>query len=84
VKNGFIFITSEHTPNQCIKILKLKNDIHEAVFDLNELKNVEAQRAFCLHIGFIEMIKTLRLMVDHWFTLLLACMYGHCLLLDIL
>jgi len=43
VKNGFIFITSEHTPNQCLKILKLKKKQNlEAVFYLNELKNVEA------------------------------------------
>lgn len=41
-------MTSDHIPNQCLKILKLKKkekkkkQNHEAVFYLNELKNVEA------------------------------------------
>lgn len=43
MKNDFIFMTSEHTPNQCLKILKRKKKQNlEAVFNLNELKNVEA------------------------------------------
>jgi hypothetical protein len=43
MKNGFIFMTSEHTQINVLKFWNLKKKQNlEAVFNLNELKNVEA------------------------------------------